>query len=1295
MATLILTAAGQALGGALGLGGAGSLLGKAAGALAGGALDQALFGASRTVETGRIADLSVQASNEGVSLPRVYGRARLSGQVIWATNFEEVVSEDSQGGKAGGSSVTVRSYSYFANFAVALCEGSIARVGRIWADGKPLDTSGINLRIYSGTETQAPDPLIAAFQSPAPAYRGTAYVVFERMALEHFGNRLPQLSFEVIRPVEPLEEQIRAVTLIPGAGEFVYAPDEVRETERPGVTRTVNRHVPGTASDWAASLDELTALCPNLESVALVISWFGDDLRAGVCSIRPKVEVLEKTTSGAVWSVCGATRAVALAVSRIDGRPALGGTPSDDTVIAAIKDLKARGLKVMLYPFLLMDIPPDADLPAPSGTGTQPPYPWRGRIEGGADATADANSFFGTVTAAAFSVQDGTVAYSGPAEWRYRRHILHLAHLAKAAGGVDAFLIGSELRGLTRSRAPDGSYPFVAKLVELAADARAVLGPAVALSYAADWSEYGAHQMSADELRFPLDPLWASPHIDFIGIDNYLPLTDMRENGTPGGSADEPSAVYDLELLRSGVTGGEYADWYYASDADRQAGLRAPITDGAYGKPWVYRAKDLKNWWANPHVERSGGQELSSPTPYQPQAKPIWFTELGFPAVDKGTNQPNVFVDPKSSESAVPHFSDGTRDDLIQRRALEASLSWWDDLHPRLGIGDNPVSPVYGGPMVAPGGIFLWSWDARPYPAFPAYTGVWADGANWQLGHWLTGRLGAASLDAIVNAVLADFEISPQDCAASGLEGLIEGFVVTGPSSARQALEPLIDAFGGLSHDRGTQILITGRRSASRAGILPCALARDGDAPLLSKTRAQANELTSEMRLSAEESVSDYRRRIAASRRLEGGSRQVETRDLPAAAAMDVLQQAADRRLHALWSERERVEFRLGPEAARFEPGDVVTLLGEPGKAYEPPVKVRIEAIETAGSRRIEAARLAHPRPPARPAPATPSRPFPGGGVGAAHALFLDLPILAGDDPGHGLRLAAFADPWPGTLSVLRAPGETGFEPLMSVQGPAVMGRLAAPLGAGPLWVVDEGSVVEVELFGGHLQSRSKTEVLSGRNALAVRSSSGGFEILQFIQAELVAPRRYRLSGLLRGQRGTEDEMRTGAAAGSDVVLLDPDRVPSVPLLPDQIGLALNYRILPQGAALNDPAAVALTHTASGRGRVPFAPVHLKARRTASGIEVSWIRQTRSASDSWEGMDVPLGEEREAYELDILDGGGVTKRTLSTGTPSALYPAADEHADFGGPVTSLSVAVCQLSQTAGRGTLRRQTLHVG
>ncbi|WP_247880367.1 hypothetical protein [Ochrobactrum sp. Q0168] len=97
-----------------------------------------------------------------------------------------------------------------------MAEGEIAFIRRVWADGQELDLTEIEMRVYRGDAAQQPDPLIEAKQGTgnAPAYRGTAYVVFERIPLDTFGNRLPQFEFEVVRPVGKVARDLRAVALI-------------------------------------------------------------------------------------------------------------------------------------------------------------------------------------------------------------------------------------------------------------------------------------------------------------------------------------------------------------------------------------------------------------------------------------------------------------------------------------------------------------------------------------------------------------------------------------------------------------------------------------------------------------------------------------------------------------------------------------------------------------------------------------------------------------------------------------------------------------------------------------------------------------------------------------------------------------------------------------------------------------------------------------------------------------------------------------------------------------------------
>nr|WP_230531855.1 glycoside hydrolase TIM-barrel-like domain-containing protein [Microvirga roseola] len=351
--------------------------------------------------------------------------------------------------------------------------------------------------------------------------------------------------------------------------------------------------------------------------------------------------------------------------------------------------MKARGLEVVIYPFVMMDVAAGNDLPNPYGGTGQPPYPWRGRITchpaPGHSGSPDMTSVAGDQVAQWF---DRT--------WGFRRLVLHYANLAEEAGGVDSFILGSELVGLTRVRSASGVYPAVGELIQLAGDMRAILGSGTAIVYAADWTEYGAHVLdSGDEVRFPLDPLFASDDIDAVGIDYYPPISDWRD-GPDHADLTDARSIYDVDYLRKRLGSGEAFDWYYANASERASQTRRPITDGAHDKPWVFRANDLVSWWSNPHVERWNGAEIRT-TEWQPKSKPIWLTEIGVPAVDKGPNGPNVFPDPKSSGSAYPPFSRGVRDDLIQARCLEAILSRFDPALRGFSSAYNPTSSEYGG----------------------------------------------------------------------------------------------------------------------------------------------------------------------------------------------------------------------------------------------------------------------------------------------------------------------------------------------------------------------------------------------------------------------------------------------------------------------------------------------------------------------------------------------------------------------------------------------------------------------
>ena len=317
---------------------------------------------------------------------------------------------------------------------------------------------------------------------------------------------------------------------------------------------------------------------------------------------------------------------------------------------------------------------------------------------------------------------------------------------------------------------------------------------------------------------------------------------------------------------------------------------------------------------------------------------------------------------------------------------------------------------------------------------------------------------------------------------------------------------------------------------------------------------------------------------------------------------------------------------------------------------------------------------------------------------GVPDVLFLDLPQLSESTPAHQPLIAADAQPWPGTLAVFRSPALDGFTLLTTFTQRAKIGRLAADFYDGPTSRFDLGNALLVDLASGVLQSVTDIALFAGANVLAVEATPGVWEIIQARSAELIAPSRYRLTRLLRGQRGTEAAMGNPALAGSRVVILD-SAVVVLPVAQADIGLPWNWRIGPASRPVSDETFVATSFTPEGAGLRPFSVAHVeqpwRTARNLGDLTIRWTRRSRSlAADTWGAGDVPLAEDSDAYEVEIRDGGAV-KRTLTTTTSSALYTAAQQTTDWGAPIGPgqyLAIRIYQLSSLIGRGAERSVTL---
>jgi hypothetical protein len=435
---------------------------------------------------------------------------------------------------------------------------------------------------------------------------------------------------------------VNGVNLLPATGEFTYATtartgQRVSEPALVGINFYLAGAPPKT--DYSYAIDQLQAAFPARQTVAVVCAWFGNSTLASSCQIYPSTTYINNGTvinpaTGLPWptvpnafeywngssyspdhwrvSSLNETSAGILPISSSGGSFTYGGTPSDQSVVECIVDLKARGFRVVFYPFILMD---------------SPGKPWRGRITYSPDVSTAAASavstFLGSAAPSQFTRDyvNKTVSYAGsPTDFTYRRMVLHYANLCIVAGGVDLFLIGSEFRGLETIRGPgwtitgttDGGskaiwdYPFVAGMIALSDDVRSVFDRAGftkdtvnlhnLISYAADWSDWMGWQHSGANPALPvvdgqwphLDQLWAHSNIDLVSFDNYMPLSDW----TTGDGSLLPSGQsnnLDVANWSAPAAKDEFLDYGYvaegvlASSDCRTVTSLAPLTAKDYG----------------------------------------------------------------------------------------------------------------------------------------------------------------------------------------------------------------------------------------------------------------------------------------------------------------------------------------------------------------------------------------------------------------------------------------------------------------------------------------------------------------------------------------------------------------------------------------------------------------------------------------------------------------------------------------------------------------------------------------
>lgn len=548
---------------------------------------------------------------------------------------------------------------------------------------------------------------------------------------------------------------------------------------------------------------------------------------------------------------------------------------------------------------------------------------------------------------------------------------------------------------------------------------------------------------------------------------------------------------------------------------------------------------------------------------------------------------------------------------------------------------------------------------------------------------------GMMELIAADYGVLVDLEAAPEEAETLG-------YLVDRPISARAALEGVM----GLhqltgAFDADGVFRITPMQGAPALVIDEGDLVApddEGGSPLTISTAGDGG-VARRIVLNYPDTGRDYQQaQVSAQRRLPGadGETSISTtfampRNMAAARAFEALATAA--------LGRETVSGVLMPSlAARLGPADFLGVTTRCGRRID--LRLTRLAWEMRGP--FEGVVTAQTPPSVAVAGGGGVISDPVSGYGPVDLVFLDLPLLRGDEQPHAPHVAAWAAPWAGA-SVYRATPGGAYALSAFLSRRATLGELAAPLPAPAApWVWAEGAELLVDLRSGALSSATPEAVEAGANAAALEWP-GGWEILQWRSAELVSPGRWRLTNLRRGMRGTEFLIGGDAPTGARFVLLN-SAVVQADLAPTMRGVSQDWLWGPSNRPRDHASYQGATQAFAGAGLRPYAPTALAGALiaepgppAAENLLLTWTRRSRGEPDIWTAPEPPpLKEEREEYRVEIRSAGGALLRTATVSAPAYLYAAAEMAAD--GAASPLTVAVRQISAVYGPGAPARAVL---
>lgn len=1258
MARLGVSVAGGVLGAMVGAPELGFMLGSLLGGL--------LFAptVSSPPDGPRLTDLRVTSSTYGQYIPRGWGSIRYPGNIIWSSGLkEEIIVHRQRVSKT--QTVTWREYVYSSSFAIAICQGPIDDIYRIWADGKliydvhghdPVAARRFELRRYLGTEEQMPDSLLeeAVGEGNCPAYRGLAYLVFEDFPLADFANRIPAITVEVGTNSGRTDHYER----IPGVWEAVspfyslgsrtnFEHDLLAYDNRTGIAAFMS-------GGFGEPIESHCLLTVDVfrKQLLKVSSW------AELIALAPEVEPIIYNSYQLISSV----RVTA------DGYVMLRITEGFDL---------DRNDERIYQGFRLVMLDPVTHTVVSSwspGPGLhRKDYTW-GETAWNLFGYSWPGPEYLTINLATYDRVSVPESFAG-------NHY---------ASGKSWFGSTQHCFGCQPLYSSDPHFfQYINNSLELD------------ISYA----QYVPYSWSP--LRYEMLTLWAEQTGDPPPSKSDMAGWERRHEGV---YLVEPHTVPVVPGNQRNYFGAEF--WAVGATPNSATGTQLRLVRTTSEPYFEWKDIELQNYIDTTGLPAFSGVYTHACLQYI-QGVNLLVVMLKF---SWGSHNDSLFIvfDGYSVRSITPV---AIHDFNLLQRNFDNGLVYGTSIWTVYG-SIHEFNAVTGE---------LTHWESQADAPPPQWGAIIDHDRRFALTHGDTdskwGRLGdlffwgkadqGHPLSLVVRDVCLGVGLRETEFDVSALSGTVRGFTIASRSTARAALEKLAQTYFFEAYESDGVLKFRHYGNAA-VGVIPendLAIVNSQTSNHLIERARPALEMPRVVSLQYMDVDLNYQygnqqaKRIAVSK-VEAN--ETSNLELPAVLTATEARRTAERHLYVAWAQRLTYQTVLPWRYLAYDPSDVVTIQMNDGRT----VTGRFVKTTLGKDLSIEAHLVSDD---AAAFVETDIEGAVGDGVPQARMptdalmlqpIILDAPLLRDQDAtgfarslhyvGAGTSRSGFT-----AGMVVSDGGDSGRYTVVGTLDRALTwGRVHEDIShTRPIWSTDETTTITVDLMAGSpstLVSVTQLEMLAGANACAI-GKPGRWEVLQFRTVETLGPHTYRLSGLLRGRRGTEHAMLQHKS-GDWFVLLEPAALVGVQVDTTTRGDEINYRIVQTGQFIE--ASNGETFFNRCNDLRPYAPADIRAVRNPDGtIDVTWQRRTRLAGAWQDGTGtVPVNEEREEYELYVLldrfeDHDEATvlsdfeylRKVEGLTSPGWTYSVADQQDDLTDEDTRINLLIYQVSPHVGRG----------